>query len=95
MKQNIIFLINSILAGIMIGIGGTIFLSLENRIIGSFMFAIGLFVIVSNGFNLFTGKVGYVFDNNYKYLIEVFITLVGNFLGIYIVGFVLKYTRIS
>lgn len=95
MKQNIIFLINSILAGIMIGIGGTIFLSLENRIIGSFMFAIGLFVIVSNGFNLFTGKVGYVFDNNYKYFIEVFITLVGNFIGTYIVGFVLKYTRIS
>lgn len=95
MKENTIFLIKSILAGFMIGIGGTILLSLENKIVGAFMFAIGLFVIVTNGFNLFTGKIGYVFDNKPKYLIEVFITLIGNFIGTYIVGSVLKYTRIS
>ena len=43
MKYNIEILIKSILAGIMIGIGGTIYLSLDNKIVGSILFAIGLF----------------------------------------------------
>ena len=46
MKYNIEILIKSILAGIMIGIGGTIYLSLDNKIVGSILFAIGLFIIV-------------------------------------------------
>ena len=95
MKKNIfIYLIKSILAGIMISIGGTIFLSLENKILGATFFSIGLLMIVMNGFNLYTGKVGYIFDNNKKYLIEVFITIIGNFIGTFIIGFILKYTRI-
>ena len=42
-------LIKSILAGIMIAIGGTIYLSLENKMVGAFLFAIGLFIIVTKG----------------------------------------------
>lgn len=94
MKKNIKYLIKSILAGIMIGIGGTILLSLENKIMGAFMFAIGLFAIVSTELNLFTGKIGYLFNNKINYLIELGITLVGNFIGTNIVGLVLKFTRI-
>ena len=45
MKYNIEILIKSILAGIMIGIGGTIYLSLDNKIVGSILFAIGLFTV--------------------------------------------------
>lgn len=95
MKKYISFLVKSILAGIMIGIGGTIFLSCSNKFIGAILFAIGLFIIVTRDFNLFTGKIGYVFENPPKYLIEVIITLIGNFIGTFIVGFVLRYTRIS
>ena len=94
MRDNLKFLIKSILAGIMIGIGGTIFLSLENKIVGAFMFAIGLFAIVSMELNLFTGKIGYIFNRKPIYLIEVLITLVGNFIGTNIVGFILRFTRI-
>ena len=94
MKKDILsYLIKSILAGIMIGIGGTIYLSVDNKVIGSFLFAIGLFMIVSRGFNLYTGKVGYIFNNKPKYLIEVLTTIIGNFIGTFIVGFLLKYTR--
>lgn len=50
MKYNIEILIKSILAGIMIGIGGTIYLSLDNKIVGSILFAIGLFIIVVYSF---------------------------------------------
>lgn len=88
-------LIKSILAGIMIGIGGTIYLSLENKIVGATLFAIGLFVIVTKELNLYTGKIGYLFDNGVKYILELLITLIGNFIGTFIVGYILQFTRIS
>lgn len=94
LKDLILYLIKSILAGIMIAIGGTIFLSLDNKIIGAIFFAIGLFMICTKGFNLFTGKIGYIFDNNLKYALEVIITLIGNFIGTFASAFILKYTRI-
>jgi len=95
MKYNIEILIKSILAGIMIGIGGTIYLSLDNKIVGSILFAVGLFIIVVYSFNLYTGKIGYLINNfNKKYIRELIITLIGNFIGTFFVGFVLRYTRI-
>lgn len=95
MKYNIEILIKSILAGIMIGIGGTIYLSLDNKIVGSILFAIGLFIIVVYSFNLYTGKIGYLINNfNKKYIRELIITLIGNFIGTFFVGFILRYTRI-
>lgn len=95
MKYNIEILIKSILAGIMIGIGGTIYLSLDNKIVGSILFAIGLFIIVVYSFNLYTGKIGYLINTfNKKYIRELIITLIGNFIGTLFVGFILKYTRI-
>ena len=95
MKYNIEILIKSILAGIMIGIGGTIYLSLDNKIVGSILFAIGLFIIVVYSFNLYTGKIGYLINNfNKKYIRELIITLIGNLIGTFFVGFILKYTRI-
>ena len=59
-------LIKSIYAGFMIGIGGTIYLSLDNKIIGSFLFSFGLLTIITQNFNLYTGKVGY--ENSFKEL---------------------------
>lgn len=95
MKYNIEILIKSILAGIMIGIGGTIYLSLDNKTVGSILFAIGLFIIVVYSFNLYTGKIGYLINNfNKKYIRELIITLTGNFIGTFFVGFILRYTRI-
>ncbi len=95
MKKEILgYFIKAVLAGIMIAIGGTIYLSLDNKVVGSFLFAIGLFIIVTRKYNLYTGKVGYIFDNKPKYLIEVLVTIFGNFVGTFLVGFVLRFTRI-
>lgn len=88
-------LIKSILAGIMIGIGATTYLSLENKIVGSILFSIGLFIILTKELNLFTGKIGYIFNNGLAYLKEVFITLIGNFIGTFSVGCILGFTRIA
>lgn len=87
--------IKSVLAGIMIGIGGTIYLSIDNKVVGAFLFGIGLFMIVIYGFNLYTGKIGYLVDNfNFKYIKMLVITLIGNFIGTFFVGYILKFTRI-
>ena len=94
MKEKIKFLVKAIMAGIMIAIGGTIFLSMEDKVIGATLFAIGLFIIVTRELNLYTGKVGYIFNEKPKYLIEVLITVIGNFIGTFLVGTLLKYTRV-
>ena len=52
----------AVLAGAAIGIGGIVFLSLENKIVGALMFTAGLYSICVHGLNLFTGKVGYAVE---------------------------------
>ena len=88
-------LLKSFLAGIMIAIGGTVFLSIENKVIGASLFSIGLFGVLIYNLNLYTGKIGYLITNfNLKYIKELIITLIGNFIGACSVGFILRYTRI-
>lgn len=79
----------------MIAIGGTVFLSIENKVIGASLFSIGLFGVIIYNLNLYTGKIGYLITNfNLKYIKELIITLMGNFIGACSVGFILRYTRI-
>ena len=59
--------LSAILAGAVIAFGGTVFLSVENTVVGSLFFTIGLFVVCTRGLHLFTGKVCYVFDNDMAY----------------------------
>ena len=59
--------LSAILAGAVIAFGGTVFLSVENTVVGSIFFTIGLFVVCTRGLHLFTGKVCYVFDNDMGY----------------------------
>ena len=88
-------LFKSILAGIMISIGGCVYLSLDNKVLGAIFFGIGLFAVVTYNFNLYTGKIGYLVNNfNLKYIKELIITLIGNFIGTFFIGFILRYTRI-
>jgi formate/nitrite transporter FocA (FNT family) len=49
-----------ILAGLLIGIGGFAFLSVDNKYIGAFLFSVGLISVILLGAFLYTGKVGYV-----------------------------------
>lgn len=53
----------SISAGMMIGISSIIYLICPNKMLGAFLFAIGLFIICTFDMYLFTGKVGYIFEN--------------------------------
>ena len=55
---NVIF--KSILAGVLIALAGHIYLNCSNKIVGAFLFSIGLIGVIVLKANLYTGKVGYV-----------------------------------
>ena len=85
---------SAILAGMLIGMGGTVYLSQSNPVVGSFLFAIGLFTIVVFQLHLFTGKVGYTPFQKPVYLIELGITWLGNLVGTGITAFMVRNSRI-
>lgn len=82
----------AIVAGVLIGIGCTVYLNMDNSIAASFLFGLGLFTIINLELNLFTGKIGYLGKNNY---IEILITLIGNAIGVNIMAFLIKQTRLN
>ena len=94
-KKYLDFLIKGLYAGIMIGIGGSIYLSVENPVIGSFLFSIGLLMICMYGMNLYTGKIGYILINKFEYVYELLLSLLGNFIGTFFVAKMLLFTRVA
>ena len=94
-RKYIVLSLNAVLSGIMISVGGAVYLLCENKIIGSFLFSFGLFTIVQRGFALYTGKVGYIPENSPAYIIEVVVTLIGNASGTAFASIMLRQTRFS
>ncbi len=86
--------ISAVLAGMMIGMGGTVYLSQSNPVVGSFLFAVGLFTVVVFQLHLFTGKIGYLPFQNLTYLIELLITWLGNLVGTFITATMVRNSRI-
>lgn len=80
-------LVRAVLAGMMIGIGGCVYLGCEVKWVGAILFAVGLFTIFSFKLDLYTGKVGYMFDNKLSsYIPYLLLVIVGNFIGCLILG---------
>ncbi len=82
-------------AGIAIAIGGTVYLSMENRILGAFLFTVGLYLIVTSGLNLYTGKIGYLPEQGRGYLSFLLVVWLGNMAGTFLGAQALLHTRIG
>lgn len=87
--------IKSVMSGIMIGIGGTVYLCADNKYLGALLFNFGLFTIIQFGFSLFTGKVGYIPENKIGYIANVLVTFVGNIIGTAISALLIRLTRVG
>ena len=87
--------LSAILAGAVIAFGGTVFLSVENTVVGSIFFTIGLFVVCTRGLHLFTGKVCYVFDNDAAYAKALPVIWLGNLIGTSLVALLEQFTRLA
>lgn len=87
----------AILSGACIAVGGTAFLSCcanDAKWLGAVLFAAGLFTICVYGFNLYTGKVGYIAYNfqDWHDIRLVLITLLFNLISTYLLGILAAYT---
>ena len=87
--------VSGILAGASIAIGGTVFLALDNKVLGAVFFCAGLFTVCTFGFSLFTGKVCYVFENDKSYAIGLIPMWLGNLLGSLIIGGLVLVSRLG
>lgn len=93
-------LISSIMAGFSIAFGATFYLVLASqgifwlKVLGSFLFGIGLFTIIHFDFWLYTGKVGYIFENKPNYLLKLLISFIGNLIGVIGISFLIKQTYV-
>lgn len=90
-------MIYAVLAGICIGLGGTVFLRVKDafagaNVVAALLFSIGLFTICTRGYNLFTGKACYLFDNKPVYLLTLLVIWVGNLLGCLLLALVERAT---
>jgi len=93
-EQNNVML-KAVMAGLFIGIAGLIFLSVENKVVGSFLFSFGLLMVVSKGYYLYTGKVGYLLPYQKGYLLILGKTLLGNFIGITTIGLLFRFSGMT
>ena len=74
--------VEGILAGILIAIGGTVYLSCENKVFGAVFFSVALLCICYQGYSLFTGKVGFIPEKHDKEAFAVLLWgLLGNLIG--------------
>lgn len=94
MFKNSIFA-KACLAGLFIGIAGLIYLSVDNKVIGAILFSFGLLMVVTKGYYLYTGKVGYLLPYTKGYLIVLLKTLLGNIVGIGFVGLLFRFAGIQ
>ena len=97
MKKILITFLKGILAGLSIGLGGFLFIILSHfvsgelgKVLGSIFFAVGLFLVCTFGFNLYTGKIGLIYEGkkDKEYLISLPIMLVGNAVGAFGLGYI-------
>ena len=83
------------LAGLVITLGATAYLSLESTMAGALMFTVGLFAICSFGWNLFTGKVCYSFGKGWRYIGFLAVVWLSNFAGAAAGGALVRLTRLT
>ncbi len=85
--------VSGILAGMSISIGGMVFLALDSKVLGALFFTVGLFTVCTFGFNLYTGKICYVFEKDRDFAVALPFIWLGNLCGAWISAQLVLLTR--
>lgn len=98
MKTQLLSFIKGILAGLAIGLGGFLYVLMVHfvqgelgRVLGSLLFAVGLFTVCTCMLHLYTGKIGMVYEGKQTkdFYISLPVMLIGNAIGAFGFGFAL------
>ncbi len=87
-----------IMAGIMISLGGAVFLACSNdlpkygKYVGALLFSLALVCICMRGYALYTGKIGLIFEKHAKKDISLLLLcLLGNAIGTFAFGYLIRF----
>lgn len=85
-------ILSGISAGILISIGGSVFLACDNKYVGAVMFSVALLCICLKGYSLYTGKIGFIPEKHDKEAFSVLLLgLLGNLIGTVACGYAIRY----
>ena len=88
-------LLLAVVAGVCISVCGAVYCSCDNAIMGSFLFGLGLCTIIFFEQKLYTGKVGYVPNNDPSHVLHLIWIWAGNYLGVGLGAALQKMTRVG
>lgn len=98
MKKDLLFsFLKGILAGLAIGFGGFLYILMTfliqgelGKVLGSLLFAVGLFTVCTFQLHLYTGKIGLVFEQKQTktFYISLPIMILGNAVGAVALGYI-------
>ena len=75
-------LLSGVAAGLLITVGGTVFLAVDNRYVGAVLFSVALLCICIKGYSLYTGRIGFIPEKHGKEeVLGLLLGLAGNVLA--------------
>lgn len=84
--------LSGVSAGVCIALGGSVFLAVDNRVVGAVLFSVALLSICMKGYALFTGKVGFLPEDRSKAALQLLLAgLLGNLIGTFLCGLALRF----
>ena len=84
--------LSGVQAGVMISIGGAVFLACDNKYAGAALFTVALLTICIKGYSLYTGKVGFLPETHNKEAFSVLLLgLLGNAVGTVCCGYLIRW----
>ena len=91
------FYVQSFLSGLLIAAGDTVYVFNDNKILGAFLFSMGLLSIIIKGYPLYTGRIGYVkgLSDLYNLKTGMLPIIVFNFIGIAVGCTLMNMTRLD
>ena len=96
MKFQVLSFLKGILAGLAIGLGGFLYILMVHyvdgelgKVLGSLLFAVGLFTVCTFYLSLYTGKIGLVYQGKQTkdFYISLPVMLIGNAVGAFGLGY--------
>ena len=81
------YLLSGVSAGLLISLGGAVYLACENKVVGAVFFSLALLCICMKKYVLYTGKIGYILrDRSKDYFSMLVFGLLGNVVGTVVGG---------